>query len=310
LTNVENLRRNRKGATAIFTLFTRMKNKYQSGIFCCFEGDDAKYYFKRIEDNTNYAPDNIIVLDCEGKAEVLRFYHLINGKSEYKSIKFLYFIDRDFDPPKVDSLSEVYETPCYSVENLYTTEEAFVRILKCEFNYNETDDEYEWLIDTFRKRQSDFHIKTLYFNAWIACQRDATNSKNTTRLNLSNFNLQKIVPEINLDLVDAVYNKATLEAMFPEAEKIDEETIQKKIKDFSSQNLQKIFRGKFEIDFLFSILESIKVEFNSAKPRLKKKPGVQLNQSKKNMISEFSHYATTDAGLLKYLLPFKKQNVI
>jgi hypothetical protein len=310
LTNVETLRKNRKGATAIFTLFTRMKDKYHNSIFCCFEGDDAKYYFKRIEDNTLHNPENIIVLNCEGKTEVLRLYHLIKSKTEYKSIKFLYFIDRDFDAPKDASLTEIYETPCYSVENFYTTEEAFIRIVKCEFNYNETDDEYLWLLNMFKIRQADFHAKTIYLNAWIACQRDISATDNTKRLNMSNFNIQKIIPNINLDAIEAEYDNLKLKALFPEAADVSEEKFHEKIRDFSSKNLQQTFRGKFEIDFLFSILESVKAEFNCIKPRLRKKSGVQLNQSKKNMISEFSHYATTESGLVKYLLPFKKQEVI
>jgi len=302
---VEALRQSRKGATVVFTTITRMKNKYHNSIFCCFEGDDSKYYFKRIEDKTGFSPENIVALNCDGKTEVLRLYRMIKGKSEYSALKFLYFIDRDFDPPIENPSHDIYETPVYSVENLYTTFEAFIRILKCEFNYTEDDTEYTLLLQLFRERQLEFHKETAYFNAWLACQRNSSAKNNSARLNLSNFNLSKIIPIIDLDRIQAAYDKTVLESLFPEAIKLAEDEIQEKLVLFSKENPQEIFRGKFEIDFLFEILEAIKKDFNSAKPRFIKKRGVQLNQSKKNMISEFSQYASTRNCLISYLGNFK-----
>src|SRR6185369_15479378 len=130
---VESLRENRKGATVIFTQFALLKDKYADSIFCCFEGDDSKYYFHRIESETGYSPDNIIAFNCGGKKEVLRLYGMIKTKTEYSAIKFLYFIDKDFDAKTTNS--EIFETNTYSIENLYTTEEAFTRVVRCELNY-------------------------------------------------------------------------------------------------------------------------------------------------------------------------------
>jgi hypothetical protein len=221
-------------------------------------------------------------------------------------VKFLYFVDRDFDPPINNSLQEVYETKVYSVENFYTTEEAFIRILKIEFNYTEVDREYKLLLDLFRKRQQEFHQKTAYLNAWIACQRDESISKSTGRLNLSDFNLASIITKIDLDNVVSTYDKATLEHLLPMSLVLDEIVVQNKIAAFSKQNPQEIFRGKFEIDFLYAFIEAIKIEYNKSGARLKKKEGVQLNQSKKNLIAEFSQYATTPISLKEYLQKYVK----
>lgn len=302
---IEELRSSRKGATVIFMKLTNLKEKFSNSLFCCFEGDDAKYYFKRIEDYTKYLPENIIVLNCEGKSEVVRLYNLVNQKTEYRSLKFLYFVDKDFDPPIDKSIYvNLYETPVYSIENLYTTKEAFIRVLKCEFNYMDIDPEYIFLIQAFSDRQKEFHLKTTYFNAWLACQREKSSQGLSNRLNLSSFNLNKIVPRINLDSIQENYNKIILESLFPEAYILTEEEIQLKIAEFNKHNPQEIFRGKFELDFLFSFLEAIKIELNLPQSRLKKKSGVQINQSKRNMISEFSQYASTMNCLILFLKGF------
>ena len=235
----------------------------------------------------------------KGKKEVLRLYHLIKGKNEYSKIKFLYFVDKDFDP--LMNNNEIYETPVYSIENLYTTKDAFIRILKCEFIYGKSDADYITLLELFKQRQSEFHSHTTLFNAWLACQRDKSNEGHTCKLNLASFKLNQIVPTINLDQIVSNYTILQLESIFPEAVKITEQEVQQKIIFFSTINPQENFRGKFEIDFLFAFLEAIKIEFSQPHSRLKKKNGVQLNQSKKNLISEFSQYASTKNCLKQYL---------
>src|ERR1035437_3532964 len=268
---VAKLRESRTRATVYFMGFSRLQNKYSDSIFCCFEGDDSKYYFKRIEDNTGYSAENIVPFNCDGKSEVLRMYRLIKSKSEYSDVKFLYFIDRDFDPTIKGILHGIYETPVYSIENFYTTIDAFIRILKIEFNYIEMDSEFKILLDLFVERQKEFHDQTKLFNAWIACQRRKSNIESTSRLNLSSFNLAKIVSVINLDTIQSNYDKQVLENLFPEAPEITDEEIAEKISEFDQLNFQQIFRGKYEIYFLYSFLEAIKIEINTPKSRLNKK---------------------------------------
>lgn len=296
---VDKLRESRRGATVIFTQFTRLNKYYSDSLFCCFEGDDAKYYFQRIETKTGYPPNRIIAFHCGGKNEVLRLQKMISAKIEYTNVDFLYFIDRDFDLPI--NIAGIYETPVYSVENFYTTRESFIRILKCEFNYNESDTEYDFIIDMFNIRQQEFHEKTLLLNAWLGCQRDKFEMNSTERLNLNNFSLNDLKFKIDLDKVECDYEISTLEKLFPQSAKISHDELTKKISFFQRLIPQKKFRGKFEIDFLFDFLESIKIEFKKPNSRILKKRGVTLNQSKKNIISEFSGYADTPPCLISYL---------
>ena len=44
----------------------------------------------------------------------------ISGNSIYSFLKKMFFIDRDYYPTCIKS-EEMFETPCYAIENYYTT---------------------------------------------------------------------------------------------------------------------------------------------------------------------------------------------
>lgn len=306
---IDKLRESRKGATVMFTKFTRLKDSHKSSLFCCFEGDDSKYYGSRIENILQMDIDKLHFFNCGGKSEVIRFYEMINKNDDYKEVKIAYFVDRDYDR----SLSSIYnyniyETPFYSIENFYTTTSAFKKILKNEFNLNEFDEDYQICLKLFLERQNEFHEKTTLLNAWLWCQRDLYQLGKSSRLNLSNFNLTQVIPKISLTEIIADYDKEKLESIFPEAIIIPDEILDFKIGEINKLNKQEIFRGKFEIDFLFSFIEAIKAEFKNESPIIKKQLGVQINQSKKNLIAEFSQYAFTPDCLKKYLKDLFNKN--
>lgn len=304
---VEKLRDSRKGATVIFTKFTRLKSKYGSSLFCCFEGDDSKYYGSRIENILQSNPDNSHFFNCGGKKEVLKLFEMVNKNEDYKDVKIAYFIDKDFDESIIEIYcNKIYETPCYSIENFYTTISAFKRILKSEFNINESDSEYKVCLKLFIERQTEFHEKTKFFNAWLSCQRDLSNFGEMTRLNLTDFNLNKIISEINLNEIKADYDKEKIESLFPDALVISNDDLNQKITEFEKFNPQIYFRGKFEVDFLYRFIEALKLEFKKHNGLIKKQDGVQINISKKNFISELSQYADTPNCLIKYLSDFNK----
>lgn len=304
--NVETLRENRYGATVIFTKFILLKSKHNTSLFCCFEGDDSKYYGWRIENILNFETDNLHFFNCGGKMEVLRFYQIVNKNEYYKEVKLAYFVDKDFDESIIEKYKQkIYETPCYSIENFYTTIMAFKRILKSEFNIDECDDDFQKCLDIFINRQKEFHEKMTLFNAWLFCHRDLSKSDKTPRLNLSDFNLKRLIPKINLMEVVGDYDKKTIAHLFPEASIISDEVLESKIDELKKLDPQVYFRGKFEIDFLYNFIEAIKSELKKPDGVIKKRNGVHINISKKNMISELSQYADTPDGLKKYLAKFK-----
>ncbi|MCM3294089.1 DUF4435 domain-containing protein [Paenibacillus sp. MER 180] len=302
MTRMERLKESRKGATVAFTTFTRLKARHDTDLFCCFEGDDVKYYGLRIEHILNIDIDNVHFLNCGGKSEVLKLFEMINKDSYYSSVKIAYFVDRDYDSDIPERFHpKVYQTPCYSIENFYTTLTTFKKILKYEFNMTEDNEDYKVLLSLFISRQEEFHKKTAALNIWLWCQRDRFKEGSAHRLNLDSFNLKKIVQSISLREITADYDIPKLMEIFPRAEHIPEADYLLKQKEVTGLKAQQRFRGKFEIDFLFEFIESIKMEFTSETPLIKKHVGVKINQSKKNLISELSQYASTPDSLVKYL---------
>lgn len=304
--DVDVLRDSRKGAPSIFILFIDLKDKHHSKLFCCFEGDDYKYYGFRIENLLQINSDNLQFFTCGGKREVLRLYEMINQNEKYKDVKISYFVDKDFDESIIEKYNKkIYETPCYSIENFYTTVSAFKKILKYEFNIDEPNEDFQICLDLFNARQKEFHDKIKLFNAWIYCQRDLSNSNGTSRLDLTDFKLNKIIPEINLNEIVARYDKEKIEELFPKALKIPNESLELKIAELERLNPQICFRGKFEIDFLYKFIQAMKLEFKKPDGLIKKQRGVKMTDSRQNLISELSQYADTPICLKNYICSFK-----
>lgn len=302
---IEKLRDSRNKATVNFIRFTRLKSKHNSSLFCYFEGHDSKYYGSRIEKIAQFDPDELHFFNCGGKKEVLRFYEMINKNDDYKEVKMAYFVDKDFDNSIIEEYNnEIYETPCYSIENLYTTISVFKRILKYELNINEYNSEYGVCLNLFIERQKEFHEKNMLFNAWIFCQRDVSTSENKPRLDLTKFKLKRIISDINLMEIKAEYDKEKIESFFPDALEISNDALNQKIAELEKLEPQICCRGKFEIDFLHGFIESLNSEFKKSDGLIKNQLGVKISISKKNIISELSQYADTPDCLGHYLSYF------
>lgn len=275
-----------------------LKRLFETNLFCCFEGDDYKYYSIRISAHTGYPQEHITPMPCGGKAEVLRLQRLVANAG--LTAQILFFTDRDFDKPLNEVLSNiVFETKCYSIENYYTSAEVFACILKGEFLYNELHNEYSELIELYKARQIEFHQQMLLFNAWAACQHDLYNDGGNVKLKLSEFNFNRIIKLVTLDTVQCEYDVQQLGQMFPGSLPVPDDALKGKLEEFAICDKVNVFRGKLEVYFLYlfltSLLEAIKNN------RFKRQAGTQINISKKNIISELSQYAFTPVELVKYL---------
>lgn len=302
--DIQELRQNRTQGVVAYTNFTLLKEKHNRGIFCCFEGEDSKYYLRRVELITKVNIDNLIPFNCGGKSEVIRFYELIKKDKINENIKFGFFVDRDFDASIIIKYdSEIYETPCYSIENFYSTLDAFKRILKCEFQMNEAEKDYNDCLSLYLIRQREFHQHVKLLNAWLWCQKDLFNQGKAGRLNWDKFKLSKIVPSISLDKVYMKnYDVAKLEKdLFPDSTKVSPKLLQEKMDEIETKNYQSFFRGKFEVDFLYNFVMALKDEVTNKAGRFTKKNGTHINLSKSNILSELSVYACTPSCLYRYI---------
>ncbi len=100
-----------------------------------------------------------------------------------------------------------------------------------------------------------------------------------------------------------------LKSYFPKACELSQDEISKKLIEFRSQDCQKCFRGKFEINFLVIFLKKLIEEVNNKKSSyFTNKVKVSLQVSMKTIISDLSQYAYTPDCLYTYLESFQEQN--
>ena len=297
--SVNKLRDSRGKAVAIFVEFTRLYKQYESALYCFFEGEDSKYYGIRIKNITK--PKKDIYLNCHGKEGVLGIYRMLSSRNHYKTARTGYFVDRDFDRSIYTmGISQIYETPCYSVENFYTSVQCFSEILKSEFKLTEIDEDFEKCISLYTKLQEEFHNAVELLNAWVACQRDKS-----SKLNISDLSVLRFV-KINLNQAISTYKVDDLYQMFPNIPVISEQELDAKRSELRVNTPQKSFRGKFEIEFLFIFLQKLMSEANQGSyPFFTRKIKVILSLTKRTIISDLSQYADTPDCLHNYLESLK-----
>lgn len=160
---VENSRYERDSFTSVFMQFTEDSKYYRSYAFCFYEGEDGKYYDSRIR---KVFSDNIYTYKLNGKKNVLKLYRRLSDDPEYKDSCCMYFIDRDFGFDSVQG-EDIYQTPCYSIENLYVNEDSLKRILQSEFGLNPRDEVSIKIIDSFKMRLKEFIDIITEFNVYI-----------------------------------------------------------------------------------------------------------------------------------------------
>lgn len=280
-----------------FALSTRIFNDY---FFCFFEGKDSPYYVPRI----NPFVEKIKPINCGGKEKVLRVYELINNQEVYSKYKKAFFIDRDFNNPieNIDGL--IFETPCYSIENLYVNTETFKKILLHELQLSETTDKsFEVCISLFNDRLTEFNNSTKLFNSWYACLIEIRDNQGIqTGVNLDD-KLPKGFVNITLQSVTKNYNFDKIKQTFPNANEISEHHLEEKNNYFENCDANNIFRGKYQLEFLISIIQLIVDDSKTNKT---------INSSKINFsfdgalnhpraLNVFSAYAETPNILVEFL---------
>jgi hypothetical protein len=298
--SVAKLRDDRNRPAVVFTEFTRQYKQDESALYCFFEGeDDKKYYGIRIRNITR--PITYSYFSCGGKEGVLGIHQMLSTRKRYSKVSAAYFIDRDFDLSiKDSSITGIYETPCYSIENFYTSINSFCEILRTEFKLTELEIDFNNCKNLYIRLQKEFHDAVEFLNVWIACQREKKADVKLSVLDISNLVL------IDLDNINSTYTIDDLHIKFPKAITVAQEELDLKQNHLCLQERQKIFRGKFEIHFLFKIIHKLIEEANKGNPKyFTKKIKVTLNLRETTLISDLSQYADTPDCLIDYLESFR-----
>lgn len=301
MTYLEQLVQSRDKAQVAFQEFMLSTRKYANHLFCFFEGKDNPYYVPRIKQFTsNYQP-----IKCGGREKVLEVHKLISNRPEYGNYKKAFFIDRDFNNTLEQSNPPIFETPCYSIENFYVSVDVFKEILSNEFDLSEFKDGniVEVCTSLYNDRQDEFHNAVCLFNAWYACLIEIRNTTGkTTGVNLDE-KLPKGFIDITLQSVICNYNFETIKNKFPNATTIEEIMLNNKLAEFTNREKAKVFRGKYEMQFLTKFLQLLLQDSHTTKSVLKSKINYAFgdNLSNQQAISIFAGYAETPDSLINYL---------
>lgn len=293
-----------KGVVA-FSRYCQEKKKYRDYLFCFFEGEDAKYYFPRIEKYSGYEYNKIIHYNCGGKKGVLKALNLVEKNNDEVFTAKAFFIDSDYDTTIYNN-SLLYQTPCYSIENFYTSKEAFSKMLNREFGINTTEKDFLKCCSDYSQRQQEFHDATIYINSWLVCQRMHEEVEEKYKIVLSDFKISKLFSKITIDSIvsKGKINREKLEELFPNSKNIEEYEIERKIEYFKHGDTGKLFRGKFEIEFLKKIIDSLKEKNRTGGYFSKKYTSVHIDPNT-NTLSSLEDYADTPQCLIDFLKQYQ-----
>lgn len=301
---VEMMREESESEHVAYTEFILSYRQGVERLYCFYEGlEDKRYYGVRIRHVTQNEYKNFT---CGGKDKVYKAYELIKGKEEYRNVKSLFFIDKDFSLQTITN--ELYCLPCYSVENLYSNIDVLKIILNDEFELDENHQDFSIATNLFERIQNEFHAQTIFFNAWLACQSDIRESTGIkTHLKIDKVVKRYFESIVNPDLVSIsnfndLNDLQILEGLFPDAPKVAEEDLDAKILEFQNEPKWRIFRGKFELKMFISFLSRLKDEIGKRNSTIfSERHKCNLRFEVATAISALSQYALEPECLIEFL---------
>lgn len=303
--DVNEMRASRDKAVVAFTKFVQCKDLYTTCLFCFFEGEDIKYYEPRIEKICQISYDKIISFNCGGKKGVEKLHKKISGNSTYSFVKKMFFIDRDYYPTCIKS-EEMFETPCYAIENYYTSIAVYERVLKREFGMNVFDEDYKKCKEVYKRRYNEFHESILELNTWLKCQRKKDIEKGYRGIRID-WKVAKYFEQMGLDEIRLKHpiDKKFMEQLYPEAQKISDEEMNIEMKRMKFIDQQKFFRGKFELELMVNMIFDLR-EKNKKGGYLAEKYECVKIDPRVDTLTFLSRDADTPDELIAFLSKYKE----
>lgn len=290
---LEEMRIAREGYTAAFKNFTENHRKFDTHIFCFYEGEDGKYYNQKIR---LIVGDDIIPIICKDKRNTLKTLALIKSHSEYNTAKKMFFVDCDMDECIYDD--DLFVTPCYSVENLYANRKALEDILISEFSLNKTEDDLKRCLEKFDELFEQFNNIMIEFNALVLIRMQK--KKNNGEVCLNDIKTSHLVSiELTGISKGSRYDEkiTTLKDQLMETENELELAVHELHR---KGNFSTLFRGKNQLDFFITIINKFKEQYNNRRFFSEKRDSVKINISC-NRLSELSQYAIFPSCLQEFI---------
>lgn len=304
--SLESLRQGKEEPSAAFMEFTDKKRFFRNYSFAFYEGEDGKYYNPRIR---AIAGQKLIHIKAGNKSKVIKVMNLIQSKEEYHKVITMFFIDRDmeFDMDEYNN-DNIYVTPCYSIENLYVSEEIIGSILEDEFGFNIDDKDYIKYTALFKNYYETFCNLMTEFNALVLLRKEK--GLNCDRVSINHIKTTQL---INIDIVSGLshsnHYKREIDKLKEKLNVTDLDIEEAKLRLLKLGNPSDVFRGKNQLDFLIAFIDQLVRRKNDIFEKIPTSVDINPNQ---NALGDLSRYAQTPAELENFIKKHcvKKEQVI
>lgn len=281
--------------TVAFQRFEKFtSDKGTTSLYCFVEGQDLPYYNVRVE---ALSGKDCCFIDSGGKKNVIELCQMLKTKSEYDKYKKLFFVDRDYDNNEALNKS-IFVTPCYSVENFYSTDDVVDKLFKLppeDPNYNQCK--------TYISERFDcFSNAVLLFCAWYYCVKQKEQRENI----ICNVDLDDSVDKDCVQLtvsedglkIDSRYSLDQLNQKYGTS--ITDEELNIGI-EYIKNDFAKNIRGKYIFQFLEKLLEFFNIDSSKKGKHTYLNKPLSIDINRKKMMNNLTNIAKTPIELRNYV---------
>lgn len=276
---LKQMREERETSQSVYTEFISDRKYYKTHAFCFYAREEGKYYNPRVEKKFK----KIISYEVRNKREVLKLLRRITSTDLYSNVCVMFFVDRKYDSNMNVYNEELFETPCYSIENLYVQRECLEKILRSKFRLNETDNDFAKCMQDFEQRVTEFNNQILEFNALVYLRKEKDVDYLFDSVKTSHMIKVNVAKVSKTAEYDNIINR------IKEKLKIDNKEIEEaKNELINNGNFMQNFRGENQLDFFVEFVNDFKC----------KNVHINITMSR---LSELSQYALTPSSLESFL---------
>ncbi len=301
---LEQMRAQRTISQVAFKKFTEIYKKIPQYAFCFYEGEDAKYYNSRIDTIWGH---EIYTIVAGNKKAVIQTMSKIKSDPLYEDICTMFFVDRDFDESIAGTNDDLFETPCYSIENLFACESTLSNVLKSEFGLNECDDDFQKCMENYKRLLEEYNDIIYKFNALVAYQHTFAPNKSG---NFSNVKLSQIA-RITLEKVDKSSKFDDMVSDFNLKFQVDVTKMEQlEFELRKAGNPELVLRGKNQLDFMCKFISLLREANDHSTNDVPSYFSVKLSRVyidlTTNRLSQLSQYARTPIELKNFLMAHRR----
>lgn len=295
------IRQREESASIAYQKFVLLTSTNLNSLFCFFENKDAPYYHLRLKQNFN---GKSLYIPCGNKKMVLKTFELIKNHNEYDKYSKAFFIDRDFDAPIKNQFQEIYETPCYSIENLYCFTESFTEFIRTDLQIEEDDPSYTQIIERYISLREKYVNGILLFNSWYKLQKQ---KRIELRQELK-VRLEDIFPNefYTFTIQDIIFNytQDSIEKKYPEHLPYSSIELEKTLDELQNENLILTLRGKYMFSFLTNFIRKLVEDGADPNKRFLLNKKIKYNMDNSSALSLLTTFAKTPQCLIDFIIKY------